>query len=448
MSSNAGHSQEASHFDSRLSSHAAKDGKAKIISRSSPSQGLVTYTLEIGTAIIPQFSLAEVEEYVSAYDLEVFENQTFERENAEQELQQKVRLAAKAQARRLKGTATYSDSSSNTSARDESLSGASPSGGDDARAAVRGRQRPTYTHFYPRQRAPRGSLKAASSARVTLSNKTADSGLNGSNNRDIKRRRLVGDRDGSISSSKDTESVYSIGSPKRLTQPPSAMEQAAGLIPDAHEESDNMDLDDESDHDMEIPIRQPTRSMSAKVEDKTKGKGAASRFFTFRDHAVPSATSGIRPKSSQSQPTKTGFTTSSPGAQLSAALAKAAALKSASSKPLQASQTTKQNISTLNRQAVINMDDSSSSDSDSDSDSGSEDSEVYSVEKILSHNLSDPKSHDRSVHGEKPVMLYQVKWEGYDETTWEPETSFEDKDVLQEYWAQQEQKRKQKQKQK
>ncbi|KAI5252399.1 hypothetical protein E4T42_03525 [Aureobasidium subglaciale] len=443
MSSNAGHSQQASNFYSRLSSHVPKDGKAKIISRSSPSQGLVTYTLEVGTAIIPQFSLAEVEEYVSAHDLEVFENQTFEREIAEQELQQKDRLAAKAQARRLKGTATHSDSSSNRSARDESISGASLSGGDDARAAVRGRQRPTYTQFYPKQRAPRGSLKAASSARVTLSNRTADSGLNGSNNRGIKRRRLDDDRDGSIASSKDTQSVYSTSSVKRLTHPPSAMEQAAGLVPDAYEEYDNMDLDDESDHDVEMPIRQPTRSISATVQDKTKGKDAASNFFTFRDHAVPSASRGVLPRSSRTQPTKTSFTRSSPGAQLSSALAKAAALKLASSKSLQASQTTKQNIDNNNRQAVINMDDPSSSDSES----GSEDSEIYTVERILAHNLSDPKSHDKSIHGEKPVMLFQVKWEGYDETTWEPETSFEDKEVLREYWAQQEQKQKPKQKQ-
>jgi hypothetical protein len=71
------------------------------------------------------------------------------------------------------------------------------------------------------------------------------------------------------------------------------------------------------------------------------------------------------------------------------------------------------------------------------------------VEKIVNHNLSDPQSHDKTVHGYKPVMLYQVKWEGYEELTWEPETSFEDKAVLDEYWAlQEDMKKKQKKKKK
>ena len=30
-------------------------------------------------------------------------------------------------------------------------------------------------------------------------------------------------------------------------------------------------------------------------------------------------------------------------------------------------------------------------------------------------------------------MLYRVKWKGYEETTWEPATSFEDESILQEY---------------
>jgi hypothetical protein len=30
-------------------------------------------------------------------------------------------------------------------------------------------------------------------------------------------------------------------------------------------------------------------------------------------------------------------------------------------------------------------------------------------------------------------MLYQVKWEGYPGTTWEPETSFGNMDVVREY---------------
>ena len=31
------------------------------------------------------------------------------------------------------------------------------------------------------------------------------------------------------------------------------------------------------------------------------------------------------------------------------------------------------------------------------------------------------------------MILYRVKWKGYDETTWEPATSFEDENILREY---------------
>jgi hypothetical protein len=36
---------------------------------------------------------------------------------------------------------------------------------------------------------------------------------------------------------------------------------------------------------------------------------------------------------------------------------------------------------------------------------------------VLAHSWSDPRTHPRSL-GDKPVMLYQVKWECYKEPTW------------------------------
>lgn len=229
------------------------------------------------------------------------------------------------------------------------------------------------------------------------------------------------------------------------------MEQAAGMITDTQEDSDPMDLDDESDDDIEMPVRQPTRSGLAAADETVKGDGkaAASSFFTFRDRALPSASRVTVSDPSQPASTK-AKTSSTPEVRVTAPLAKARASTSVStpasastvmtsrqpSAPDQRPITTGSNGTTSSREAVMNLDDSASD---------SEDSEIYSVERILAHNLSDPKSHDRDIHGDKPVMLYQVKWEGYDETTWEPATSFEDKDVLQEYWTQYKQKQKQKQ---
>lgn len=140
-------------FQSKLNTKAPNE-VAKIISRSSPTQSVVTYTLLVGITEIPSVSPAEVVEYISEYDLEVFENQQFERDIKEEEAKQKERLAAKAQAQALRQNRSVSSSD-----RDESVSDASLSGETTTRLATGGRQRPTYTHFYPKQRAPRGSSK-------------------------------------------------------------------------------------------------------------------------------------------------------------------------------------------------------------------------------------------------------------------------------------------------
>ncbi|KAG9647737.1 3-hydroxyacyl-CoA dehydrogenase type-2, partial [Aureobasidium melanogenum] len=385
-----------------------------------------------------------LDDYVSAYDLEVFENQSFEHDINEEEIRLKERLAAKAQARRQNRTADSDSSSESSSTRARSVSGAPLSGSETvrstagltARATASGRQRPSYTHFYPKQRAPRGSLKPTTS--------TAESQVN-TNHRNNKRRRLREDRDGSLSSAQDVQS--SVASPDLRSQPPSAMEQAAGLVSDAQEESDLMEVDDESDNDIDMPIRQPVgASNTAEPAVRDKGKGAASAFFTFRDHAVPPASRSVAHNSPQALSAKAKLVTSLTEWQAPVASAKestkASTLPTSVSNSLRTIDTIKSaNDSTP--QAVANPNGSGA-----DSGSDSEGSEVYAVEKILAHGLSDPKSHDKSVHGDKPVMLYHVKWEGYDATTWEPATSFQDTDVLQAYWFEHAQKHKQKQKQK
>ncbi|KAG9745886.1 hypothetical protein KCU75_g14701, partial [Aureobasidium melanogenum] len=372
--------------------------------------------------------------YVSAYDLEVFENQSFEHDINEEEIKLKERLAAKAQARRQTRTTDSDSSSESSSTRARSVSGAPLSGSENVRSTAGGRQRPSYTHFYPKQRAPRGSQKPTTS--------TAESQVN--SHRDSKRRRLREDRDGSLSSTQDVQS--SVASPNLRSQPPSAMEQAAGLVSDAQEESDPMEVDDESDNDIDMPIRQPIRGVSDAAEQavRDKDKGAASAFFTYRNHAIPPASRSVAHNSPQALSAKAKLVASLTERQ--APLASARELTKASTLPASVSNSLRTTDSTKSAndstpQAIANP---HGSDADSGSDSGG--SEIYAVEKILAHGLSDPKSHDKSVHGDKPVMLYHVKWEGYDATTWEPATSFQDTDVLQAYWFEHAQKYKQKQK--
>lgn len=76
------------------------------------------------------------------------------------------------------------------------------------------------------------------------------------------------------------------------------------------------------------------------------------------------------------------------------------------------------------------MDEASSSEEESEDGELPEDE--YFVEAILAHAESNPITHPAHL-GKEPVMLYQVKWEGYPDVTWEPETSFGNMDVVREY---------------
>jgi hypothetical protein len=76
-------------------------------------------------------------------------------------------------------------------------------------------------------------------------------------------------------------------------------------------------------------------------------------------------------------------------------------------------------------------DEASSSDESSEED-GELSEDEYFVEAILSHAPSNPATHPANL-GKEPVMLYKVKWEGFPEPSWEPETSFSNMDVVREY---------------
>lgn len=54
-----------------------------------------------------------------------------------------------------------------------------------------------------------------------------------------------------------------------------------------------------------------------------------------------------------------------------------------------------------------------------------EDESEYEIDRITAHHLSDPRTHPPRL-GKTPVMLYQVSWQGFEESTWEPEASFSD----------------------
>jgi hypothetical protein len=71
-------------------------------------------------------------------------------------------------------------------------------------------------------------------------------------------------------------------------------------------------------------------------------------------------------------------------------------------------------------------------DTDTDDDDEVLEEDEYEVEAIVGHQLSDPRTHPPTL-GKKPVMLYHVKWKGYEDLTWEPASSFEDTILIQSY---------------
>lgn len=60
------------------------------------------------------------------------------------------------------------------------------------------------------------------------------------------------------------------------------------------------------------------------------------------------------------------------------------------------------------------------------------DEDEYEVEAIVGHHLSDPRTHPPTL-GEQPVMLYRVKWKGYEDLTWEPASSFANLALIRSY---------------
>jgi hypothetical protein len=62
-------------------------------------------------------------------------------------------------------------------------------------------------------------------------------------------------------------------------------------------------------------------------------------------------------------------------------------------------------------------------DTDTDDEEDVLEEDEYEVEAIVGHQLSDPRTHPSTL-GKQPVMLYHVKWKGYEDLTWEPVSSF------------------------
>ncbi|KAI7121885.1 hypothetical protein KC352_g32830 [Hortaea werneckii] len=170
-------------------------------------------------------------------------------------------------------------------------------------------------------------------------------------------------------------------------------------------------------HRMSLSQEEPTKRLKLQHSSYSSDESPSEDALAGRDPSTKAGT--VVTKSSTAQ----GHA-KSPKSRLGTA---AAAFKEDSSKQRNYKQTTLTSIMqpTANLSSV---DDSGNEDEADDVEDGFA-ADEYVMEAVLAHQMSDSKTHP----GKEPVMLYQVKWEGYDEPTWEPAESFLDPKIVGEY---------------
>ncbi|KAF4553517.1 Hypothetical protein D9617_7g032460 [Elsinoe fawcettii] len=425
----------------RISDEAPRS--ATILSRQHVNGGAIpTYNLKVGGVIVPNVSLEELFDFISPQDLEAFENASFKRENDEMDMIQQALYMAKRRPGRPRKDRTLSGTGSTTSREESAASSRGISPKPEVATTTRrfGRPRPDYTGLYPK-RGRRGPLQAGSSSRADFPNKqrSIDS------ERDLprtaaslslddkpKRRRLDHSKSrsrlrgshtpsssagGSRSYSSDVAATngYNTTSRGKL---PDKVETPEPLIPLSSLRAGASAMSNRSSSTASSTVASSTSPSAQLAAEMSRSRQPTS--------PIPKTASAIKQVSASASSTtssSTGSASRSGSDSISRCKQDTQPLKA----PAQALFTNPEDAEYAEDSEAESSTVSSSSPSSSDSDQGS-----YEIERILSHHFSDPRTHPPEL-GKKPVMLYQVIWAGYDETTWEPEESFDDKTIVARY---------------
>ncbi|GAB1739252.1 hypothetical protein NU219Hw_g4000t1 [Hortaea werneckii] len=413
---------------------------ARIVGRMLGSNGAF-YTLKIGETTLEDVGVDEVLDYISADHLEEYETQQFTEEaellriaETEHERQERERQDYKRERALRKGTVEYQE-----------IDDAENSGNESYATGGQGRARPTYKNFFKpikerrrRKRNPQTGELMPFSDEEESADASDDSLPKPSSElvqvqQNIRRRRKRDPATGQLMPLvplETSENRTAPGSlqhkkrPRRRRHPITQELMPLGWRYDPNEEgrpqaSGSKDVSPAM-HRMSLSQEEPTKRI--KVQHPAYLSDESPEPLPRSDVALAGHNSSkdadtVVTKDSRAQ----GYATS-PKGQLGAA---AAAFKEDASKQRRYRQTTLTSI----MQPTANlgpMDDSS--DKDDDVEEGLP-ADEYVVEAVLAHQMSDPKTHP----GKQAVMLYQVKWEGYDEPTWEPVESFPDPKIVEEY---------------
>ncbi|KAI7544097.1 hypothetical protein KC331_g7008 [Hortaea werneckii] len=418
---------------------------ARIVGRVLGSNGAF-YTLKIGDTTLEDVGVDEVLDYISADHLEDYETQQFTEEaellriaETEHERQERERQDFKRERALRKGTVEYQDIDDAENSENESYAT-----GGQARA------RPTYKNFFkPIKERRRRKRNPQTGELMPLSDEESADASDDSlppvqtrglqkpysefvqGQQPIRRKRKRDPVTGQLmplASLETSENRTSSGSlqhkkrPRRRRHPITQELMPLGWRYDPNEEGRASGSKDVSPamHRMSLSQEEPTKRIKvqhpaylSEESPELLASQARSEIGLAGRNLSNEADMAVAESS-----TAQGHALL-PKGQLGSA---DAAFKEDASKQKRYKQTTLTSI----MQPTANL---SSVDDSGNEDEDGHPADEYVMEAVLAHQMSDPKSHP----GKQAVMLYQVKWEGYNEPTWEPAEGFPDPKIVEEY---------------
>ena len=177
--------------------------------------------------------------------------------------------------------------------------------------------------------------------------------------------------------------------------------------------------------DDEVSAAQPSKRISTSLKPQPTATGSAA-FGTKREIGSSVSSSSTEPSSNLEARTSILRPSAKKASELSSSAARSEKARSQRTHVVQTSIT---NPSAARASSTDPL--AQPSENDAQSESELDEGEWF-IEAILSHHMSDPTTHPLEL-GKKAIMLYQVKWEGYDRPTWEPIDSFGDRNLVHEY---------------
>ncbi|KAI7265619.1 hypothetical protein KC335_g8805, partial [Hortaea werneckii] len=412
---------------------------AQIVGRVLGSNGAF-YTLKIGDTTLKDVAVDEVLDYISADHLEEYETQQFAEEaellriaETENERMERERQDIKRERTLRKGTVEYQE-----------IDDAGNSGNESYSTGGQGRARPTYKNFFkPIKERRRRKRDPETGELMPLSDEesadTSDDSLRGlrkpsselvQSQQPTRRRRKRDPVTGQLMPLAPLEtsenrmasrSLQHKKRPRRRRHPITQELMPLGWRYNPNEEgrpqaSGSKDVSPAM-HRMSLSQEEPTKRLKLQHSSCSSDESPSEDALGGRDPSTEAGT--VVTKSSTAQ----GHA-KSPESQLGTA---AAAFKEDASKQRKYKQTTLTSI--MQPTANLSSVDDSGNEDEADDVEDAFAADEYVMEAVLAHQMSDPKTHP----GKEPVMLYQVKWEGYDEPTWEPAESFPDPKTVEEY---------------